>query len=100
MELPDLVDQVSGFDGATPSEKIRLFAWFLHTHRGMETFRTTDIRTCYEKLHLPVPNVAMYLTRMTETNPAKALRKGDNYNLTRAARTDLDGKYGIHQSIR
>jgi hypothetical protein len=36
---------------------------------------------------------------MTETNPAKALRKGDNYNLTRAARTDLDTKYGVHQSI-
>jgi hypothetical protein len=61
--------------------------------------QTTDIRVCYEKLHLPVPNIAMYLTRMTETKPPKALRKGDNYNLTRAARTDLDAKYGIHPTI-
>jgi hypothetical protein len=99
MELNDLVGQVSSFDGAAPSEKIRLFAWFLHTHRGMTTFRTTDIRACYEKLHLPVPNIAMYLSRMTETKPAKAMRKGDNYNLTRPARTDLDSKYGVHQSI-
>jgi hypothetical protein len=99
MELSDLVNQVSSFDGAAPGEKIRLFAWFLHTHRGMATFKTTDVRACYEKLHLPVPNIAMYLARMTEASPAKALRKGDNYNLTRAARTDLDAKYGIHQSI-
>jgi len=65
----------------------------------MATFKTTDIRACYEKIHLPVPNIAMYLTRMTETKPAKALRKGDNYNLARAARADLDSKYGVHQSI-
>ena len=99
MELSDLVNQVSGFDGAAPGERIRLFAWFLHTHRDMATFKTTDIRACYDKLHLPVPNIAMYLTRMVEASPAKALRKGDNYNLTRVARTDLDAKYGIHQSI-
>lgn len=99
MELIDLVNQVSGFDAAAPGEKIRLFAWFLHTHRDMASFKTTDIRACYEKLHLPVPNISMYLTRMTEASTAKALKKGDNYNLTRAARTDLDAKYGIHQSI-
>lgn len=100
MDLSDLVSQITGFDGVAPSEKIRLFAWWLHTHRKMATFRTSDIRGCYEQLHLPVPNVAMYLTRMTETRPAKALRKGDAYNLTRDARTDLDAKYGIHPSIQ
>jgi hypothetical protein len=99
MELTDLVNQVSGFDGTAPGEKIRLFAWFLHTHHAMATFKTTDIRACYEKLHLPVPNISMYLTRMTEASPAKALRRDNNYNLTRAARTDLDAKYGVHQSI-
>jgi hypothetical protein len=99
MELIELVNQVNAFDGASPSEKIRLFAWWLHTHRGMATFKTTDIRGCYEMLHLPPPNVAMYLIRMTETKPPKALRKGDNYNLTRIARVDLDAKYGVHPTI-
>jgi len=99
MELPDLVNQVSGFDAAAPGEKIRLFAWFLHTHRGIEVFGTTDIRSCYEKLHLPVPNIAMYLTRMTETRPPKALREGNTYKLARAARTDLDAKYGVHDTV-
>lgn len=99
MELNDLVNQVNGFDSASPSEKIRLFAWYLHTHRNMATFKTGDLRSCYEKLHLPSPNISTYLTRMTETSPAKVLRKGNNYNLTRAARADLDAKYGVHQSI-
>jgi hypothetical protein len=99
MELPDFVNQVSSFDAALPGEKIRLFAWFLHTYRNMDVFSTADIRGCYDKLHLPVPNVAMYLTRMTETNPPKALREGNNYKLTRAGRTDLDSKYRLHQTF-
>ncbi|MBN9006426.1 MAG: hypothetical protein J0H40_13560 [Rhizobiales bacterium] len=100
MELNDLVSQVAGFDSLAPGEKIRLLAWWLHTHQNMATFRTGDIRVCYQELHLPVPNIAMYLTRMTESKPAKTLRKGDSYNLTRAARSDLDEKYGIHPSIQ
>jgi hypothetical protein len=99
MEIADLVNQVGGFDEASPTEKVRLFAWFLHTYHGMSVFSTADIRSCFEKLHIPAPNVAMYLTRMTETRPVKALREGNSYKLTRAGRTDLDAKYGLHQSV-
>ena len=99
MKLEDLVGQVTDFDAATPGEKIRLFAWWLHTHCSLAAFTTGDIRRCYEQLHLPVPNIAMYLTRMRETKPPKAMRKGDSYHLTRDARTDLDAKYGIHHSV-
>lgn len=100
MELSDLISQVPGFDAATPGEKIRLFAWWLHSNRNVSSFKTGDIRGCYDQLHLPVPNIAMYLARMTETKPPKALRKGDSYNLTRESRADLDKKYGIHPSIQ
>jgi hypothetical protein len=99
MPLEDLVAQVNSFDAMLPGERIRLFAWWLHTHRGMTTFKTGDIRGCFDMMHLPVPNIAMYLTRMTETRPAKALRKGDSYNLAREARTDLDKKFGVHHSV-
>ncbi len=100
MELSDLISQVTGFDGMAPGERIRLFAWWLHTHKKLASFKTGDIRGCYEQLHLPVPNIAMYLTRMTEARPPKALRKGDAYNLAREARSDLDTKYGIHPSMQ
>jgi HK97 family phage prohead protease len=99
MELKDLVGEVSDFDAASPGEKIRLFAWWLHTHCSLVTFTTGDIKGCYEQLHLPVPNIAMYLTRMRESKPPKAMRKGDSYHLARDARTDLDAKYGTHHSV-
>ena len=47
MELPDLVNQVNGFDEAAPREKIQLFAWFLHAHRDKEVFDNADIRGCF-----------------------------------------------------
>src|SRR5262249_17767797 len=52
-----------------------------------------------ERLHLPVPNIAMYLGRMTQTKPPKALRENDKYKLSRSARTDLDAVYGMHESF-
>ena len=78
---------------------MRLFAWFLHTHRGMTVFGTADIRACYDELHVPVPNVFMYLTRMTQGRPPKALRNGGTYKLSWAGRSDLDSKYGFHQTF-
>lgn len=65
----------------------------------METFSTSEIRGCYDKLHIPVPNIAMYLTRMTESKPPKAIREGNSYKLTRAGRSDLDAKYVVHQTF-
>jgi hypothetical protein len=99
MELADLIDNVPGFDAATPGEKIRIFAWFLHQYRDKAVFKTADIRDCFLRLHIPVPNIAMYLSRMTESKPPRALREGDTYKLARTARTDLDASYGMHRSF-
>lgn len=99
MELLDLVNQVVEFDTALPAEKIRIIAWVLHTHRSMDVFTTADMRNCYNQLHLPVPNIAMYLTRMAGAKPPKALRQGDSYKLTRSGRSDLDVKYAHHQTF-
>src|SRR5579883_904623 len=97
MELVDLINQVGGFDEAPPREKIQLFAWFLHTHRGKEFFDGSDIRTCFRELHLADPNVAKYLPRMVEYGDVVKVR--DGFKLERAARTALDAKYGVHHSI-
>jgi hypothetical protein len=56
MELADFVSQISGFDGAPPREQIKLFAWFLHTHRGKEVFNNADVRMCFSELHITEPN--------------------------------------------
>lgn len=99
MTLKELVDQVAGFDDLPPRDKIRLFAWYLHTHCGMETFDNAAVRACFVELHLPDPNVAMYLPRMLTFSPPDVVKSRGAYYLARAVRTALDAKYGIHQSV-
>jgi hypothetical protein len=98
MQLTELVEQVSGFDGAPPKERIKLFAWWLHIHGGKELFGPTDIRACYAKLHIDEPPaLATYLTRMADAKDL--LRERSLYKLGRNVRGDLDKKYGVHHSV-
>ena len=97
MELADLVNQVSSFEALQPREKIKLFAWFLHTHRKREVFDNAAIRACFADLHLADPNVAKYLSRMVDYKDLMKVNAG--FKLERAARVELDKQYGVHQSI-
>jgi hypothetical protein len=97
MELRDLVDQISGFDGLSPRDKIRLFAWFLHTQRNKEIVFNADMRACFDELHLEDPNVAKYLGRMVDYKDL--MRERGGFKLHRSVRTDLDKKYGVHDSV-
>jgi hypothetical protein len=98
MELQELVEQVPGFDAATPKDRIKLFAWWLHIHGGKELFGAVDIRGCYDKLHIDEPPaLATYLARMTEAKDL--LKEKGQYKLERTVRSDLDKKYGVHHSV-
>jgi hypothetical protein len=97
MELANLIDQVNSFDRATPREKIQLFAWFLHVHKGKEIFDNADIRECFSELHIADPNVAKYLPRMVEYKDLMKVR--DGFKLGRTARAELDAKYGTQHSV-
>lgn len=99
MELADLVQQVEGFDKLPPRETIRLFAWWLHTHQNKEVFDNADIRSCYDRLHMSQPNVALYLPRMAEYNPPDVMKVKGGYKLERTVRSVLDTRYGIHHSV-
>lgn len=99
MELADLVRQVQAFEALPPREKIKLFAWHLHTHRQLETFDNEAIRKCFKVLHLTSPNVAMYLPRMAASKPADLLKERGRYRLGRTVRSELDKKYGVHHSV-
>lgn len=98
MQLQDLIEQVAGFDAAVPKEKIKLFAWWLHTHGGKELFSPAEIRNCYDTLHInEPPALATYVSRMADTKDL--LREKGKYKLTRNVRIELDKKYGIHHSV-
>ena len=45
---------------------MRLFAWWLHAHGGKELFEPSEIKGCYDKLHLSQINIATYLNRMAD----------------------------------
>ncbi len=99
MQLQELVDQVAAFDGAAPKEKIKLFAWWLHTHGGKEFFGPADVRGCFSKLHMDEPPaLATYITRLAEARDLIA-EKG-KYKLARSVRAELDKKHGVHASIQ
>lgn len=98
MHIQELIEQVAGFDAAVPKEKIKLFAWWLHTHGGKELFGSVEIRNCYNVLHIDEPPaLATYLTRMADGK--ELLREKGKYKLARNFRSDLDKKYGVHHSI-
>src|SRR5690348_12008176 len=97
MELADLVGQVDGFVDLPPREKIRLFAWWLHVHKGVELFGNDAIRDCYKAVHLAPDQIAKYLGRMVENGDL--VKERGSLKLGRAVRTQLDAKYGIHQTV-
>jgi hypothetical protein len=99
MELADLVAQVADFDAASPREKMRLFAWWLHVHGGKEIFEPGDIKACYDALHLSQINIAMNLNRMADSKPADLLRERKGFKLGRTIRAELDKRYGVHHSV-
>lgn len=98
IELGDLIIHVSGFDKLPPREKIRLFAWFLHTHRATESFDLDAIRNCYKQLHLVPDQISTYVTNMVNAKPPDLIKERGSYKLTRAVRSTLDASYGLHQT--
>lgn len=98
MELPELVEQVPGFNAAAPKEKIKLFGWWLHIHSGRELFSYADIRNCYNQLHIgEPPALATYVKRMVEAGDL--LSEKGRFKLVRNVRSELDKRYGVHQSV-
>jgi hypothetical protein len=99
MQLQALVDQVAGFDTAAPKAKIKLFAWWLHTHGGKELLGPAEIRGCYNKLHIDEPPaLATYLSRLAAARDL--IPENGRYKLARSARSELDTRYGIHPSVQ
>lgn len=101
MALSDFAKAVAGFSGLTHSEKIKHFAWYLHTENKAADFRVADIRNCYDSLHLDPPaNLARSLEALTEKKPPELLKKsGGLFRLHANVRDSLDAKYGDHETV-
>jgi hypothetical protein len=98
-DLKALVDSVSGFASWTHAEKIKFFAWFLHTYRKKERVTGTDVGACYAVLHdEPPSSISPFLGNMEKKNPKEAMRDGDGYYLVKKVRDQFDAKYGQRDS--
>lgn len=86
--LPDL---------SQPNQVLHL-GWFLHFHRQLDRFDTGIIRSCYEEIHMDPPNVSKLLSRLAEKRPRVMLKDGSGYYLEHRTRTELNEKYGEHET--
>lgn len=95
MELADFVDRIPGFSSFSHADKIRIFAWFIHSMRNQDRFKPADIRSCYEGLSLDQPtDVNPFLAQMLSRRPREVLRDNGGYALEKRVRDPLDVKYG------
>jgi hypothetical protein len=94
--LEDVVAGVAAFNTWGHSERIRLFAWFLHTREAKERFQTADINRCFDVLHLARPsNASQLITQLTDQG--HFLKDGAGWRLGREQRDKLDQNYGRRQ---
>src|SRR5258708_456336 len=93
-EWDDIVRRISGFPGWNHADKIRFFAWFLHS-QGNQRFTPAAIAKCYDSLHAEKPsNISPFLASMEKRSPKEALRDGRGYYLEHRVREEYDQRYG------
>lgn len=95
MTLDEFTRAVAGFDHLQHVDRIKLFAWHLHTHKNMECFMPADIRRCYADVHLDGPkNIPQQLAQLAGKKPPQILKNKSGYRLEKRSRDELDKKYG------
>ncbi len=95
MTLEDLVNDIPGFPGWKHTEKIKFFAWFLHSKESRERFAPADIKACYAELGMDEPSaVQPFLAAMESRKPKDVLRDRRGYSLEKRIKDALESKYG------
>ena len=95
MELDDLARAIPNLPRQPHAERIKAFAWYLHTHRKMDRFSLADIRACYDHLHYAKPqNLSSCLAQLQQKKPPDLLKDKRGYHLEGRIREAYDAKYG------
>jgi hypothetical protein len=95
MVLEDIVKGITGFSAWKHADKIKFFAWFIHSQGGRDRFTPSDIRSCYDGLSLERPSdVNPFLTAMLSRKPKEVLRDTRGYVLETRIREPLEARFG------
>jgi hypothetical protein len=98
MELHEFTAVVPGFGSLSQPDQVLHFGWYLHTHRGKESFDQAAIRACYRERHMDEPPLSKIFNRLLERRPKVILQTGSTVRLESKVREQLDAKYGQHES--
>ncbi|HEX9927283.1 MAG TPA: hypothetical protein VGB02_01940 [Pyrinomonadaceae bacterium] len=99
MKLEELVNGISNFSNWKDAEKIRFFAWFIHSKKNRERFSSKDIKDCYVELGLNQPSsISSFLYAMENRKPKEVLHNSQGYILEKRVKDDFEKKYGQRQA--
>lgn len=99
MKLEEFTRQVPGFTSLIHVEKIKHFAWWLHTHGGKSHIKPKDIENCYSQLTLAAPaNTSRMLQFLEERSPQQLLKSREGYRLERRVSDNITEKYGQREA--
>lgn len=94
-DLADLVGRIPEFSKWNHTEKIRFFAWYLHTFISRERVTGTEIGHCYDQIHEERPSsISPFLTALEKKNPKEMIRDSNGYRLVKSVRDQFDSSYG------
>jgi hypothetical protein len=108
VDLNEFIREIDGFGTWQFVDKIKLFAWFLHTHKQQSRFSGTDIRICFTDTgSAPPSSISPFLLDQVKKKPPQMLRDGGGFFLERSVREDFDRRYGqraitvqVHATLR
>lgn len=94
MELTDFTNSIPDFVRLSQPEQVKLFGWFILFHQTKERFTTSEVRHCFESLHMQVPNVTDVLNKLEARKPKVVLKDSRGWRLEMRVRQDMDTRYG------
>src|SRR6185312_2291470 len=93
--LRDLIDRISEFSKWNHAEKIKFFAWYLHTYLKRERVTGTEIGHCYDEVNEERPtSVSPFMVALEKKNPKEMIRDSGGYRLVKSVRDQFDSTYG------
>jgi hypothetical protein len=95
MTLAELKSAAGDLAALSHGERIKLFGWWLHTHKSKAHFAAADIGRCYDELHLARPgSFGGYFANLEGKD---LLRSASGYRLSGPARDAFDAAHGAHK---
>ena len=93
MELAELKQVVPGLADKSHYDRIKIFGWWIHSHRSQAIFVGADISRCYDALHYSRPSsFGGYMRQLIDKK--ELLRSGGGYRLESKVREQIDSAYG------